>query len=350
VTLPKFSIIEGHYCRDILDQPGALRATVAALSVDTAMQAIAPNLRAGQFDRVVLTGMGSSYHALHPLNRTLGQVGHTSVMVETSELIHYHAHLLTPRTLVIAVSQSGRSAEIVRLFDCNRSQATIVGVTNHGDSPLATKSNAAIVTHAGEEFSVSCKTYVASLAALHWLASIFAAGDLNSTRLDLESVAPAVETYLRDWKMHVTKLAELLKGIEHLFLVGRGDSLAAVGTGALTVKESDHVHAEGMSSAAFRHGPFEMLSDATFVLVFAGDPKTRDLNFGLLRDVQGLGVRCAFVGEEAEQSELRLPAVAAPLRPIMEILPVQMVTLALAAQKNREAGKFVHATKVTTVE
>ncbi|MGZ4814286.1 MAG: SIS domain-containing protein [Terriglobales bacterium] len=345
-----FSIIEGPYCRDILDQPRALRETVARLTTDSAIQAIANRLRGGEFDRVVLTGMGSSYHGLHPLNLVLGQLGFSPIMIETSELVHYQTHLLTPRTLVIAVSQSGRSVEIVRLLERNQKQATIVGVTNFSDSPLDTGSDAVVLTHAGEEFSVSCKTYVSTLVALHWLASIFAAADLNTPHRELEAVAPAVEGYLRDWTTHVAKLADRLKHIEHLFLVGRGSSLAAVGTGALTIKESDHFHAEGMSSAAFRHGPFEMLNEDTFVLVFAGDCKTRDLNLGLIRDLKEFGARCAYIGEDAQDAELRLPAIAPALRPIMEILPVQMITLALAANANREAGKFVRATKVTTVE
>ena len=344
------SIIEGPYCRDILDQPRALRETVAGLATESGMDVIASKLRAGQFDRVVLTGMGSSYHALHPLNLTLGELSYTPVMVETSELVHYQTHLLTPRTLVIAVSQSGRSVEITRLLESNRTQHTVIGVTNYSDSPLATASNSVVLTRAGEEFSVSCKTYVSTLVALHWLASIFAGADLNATRRELEAVVPAVEGYLRDWRTHVAKLASCLEHIEHLFIVGRGSSLATVGTGGLTIKESDHVHAEGMSSAAFRHGPFEMLNEYTFVLVCSGGHKTRDLNLGLVRDLKEFGARCAYIGENAPDAELRLPAIAPALRPIMEILPVQMITLALAANDNREAGKFVRATKVTTVE
>ena len=344
------SIIEGPYCRDILDQPRALRETVAGLAADTAIDAIARRLRGGEFGLVVLTGMGSSYFGLHPFYLALGRLGHTPIMVETSELVQQQAYLLTPRTLVVAVSQSGRSAETVRLLDRNQKQATIVGVTNYGDSPLATASDAVILTRAGEEFSVSCKTYVSALVASHWLAAIFAGAELNTTRRELETVAPVVEDYLHDWKTHVAKLAERLKDIERLFIVGRGSSLAAVGTGALTIKESDHFHAEGMSSAAFRHGPFEMMNDETFVLVFAGDPRTRDLNLRLLRDLKKLGVPCACASEDAEDAELRLPAIAPALQPIMEILPVQMITLALAANANREAGRFVHAKKVTTVE
>ncbi len=345
-----FSMIEGQYCRDILDEPRALRETIAGLTVDTALESIAGRLRAREFERIVLTGMGSSYFALHPLNLVLIQSGYTTVMAETSELIHYQTDLLTRRTLIVAVSQSGRSAETVRLLECNRKQATIVGITNDGGSPLGTDSSAVIVTRAGTEFSVSCKTYISTLVALHWLATIFGRTDLNATRRELAGIVPAVEGYLEDWKMHVETLAGRLKDVEDLFLVGRGSSLAAVGTGALTIKESDHVHAEGMSSAAFRHGPFEMANDKTFVLVFAGDDRTRKLNFGLLQDLEKSGVRCAWVDEGANDVELRLPASPGALRPIMEILPVQMITLALAALANREAGKFVRATKITTVE
>ena len=344
------TIIEGGYLRDILDQPRALRETIAGLKIESAIDEIGRKIRGGEFERVVLTGMGSSFHGLHPLNLALIQLGCAPVMVETSELIHFETNLLTPRTLVVAVSQSGRSVEMVRLLEVNRKQATIMGVTNYGDSPLGLESDAAIVTLAGEESTVSCKTYVCSLSALHWLASVFAGNGLDGTRRELEPVAAAVEGYLREWMFHVHRLAKRLEGIQHMFVVGRGSSLAAVGTGALTIKESDHFHAEGMSSAAFRHGPMEMLNDGTFVVIFAGDQKTRNLHLGLRRELKERGVGFAWIGEDAEDAELRLPAMAPGLRPIMEILPIQMITLALAANANREAGKFEHATKITTVE
>jgi len=126
--------------------------------------------------------------------------------------------------------------------------------------------------------------------------------------------------------------------------------LAAVGTGALIVKESAHFHAEGMSSAAFRHGPMEMLSDETFVVVFSGDHRTRKLNLRLLSDVRQEGGRAELVGETAALDCFRLPDHASSIRPILEMLPIQMITLALAARVGREPGKFERATKVTTTE
>jgi len=116
------------------------------------------------------------------------------------------------------------------------------------------------------------------------------------------------------------------------------------------VKEADHFHAEGMSSAAFRHGPFEMLGDETFVLVFSGDARTKDLNVRLLADILEQGSRAEVCGEDASSLAFRLPDAGAGIRPILEILPVQMITLALAAQAKREPGRFELATKVTITE
>jgi glucosamine--fructose-6-phosphate aminotransferase (isomerizing) len=141
----------------------------------------------------------------------------------------------------------------------------------------------------------------------------------------------------------------MLKGVRDVFLVGRGESLAAAQTGALTIKESTHFHAEGMSSAAFRHGPFEMLKEGILVGVFAGDAGTRELNERLVKDVSGTSARATLFADDGE-GVCRLPKVPDAMRTLVEILPVQMMTLALAALANHEAGKFERATKVTAVE
>jgi glutamine---fructose-6-phosphate transaminase (isomerizing) len=344
------SVVEGPYLRDILDQPRALEETLAGLEVSKPLQKLAAMLQRGRFSRVVLTGMGSSFHALHPLNLKLVGQGFTGIMVETSELIHYESRLFDAKTLMVAVSQSGQSAEVVRLLKMNRGKALVIAVTNTANSPLATKADAAIVTRAGKEFSVSCKTYVAGLMALQWLGDLLCGRDLRRTWQELKLAGAAAGDYLSRWKDHVLNLAEPLKNIRQLFLVGRGSSLAAVGTGALIIKESTHFHAEGMSSAAFRHGPFEMLSDETFVLVFAGDKKTRDLNCGLVEDIRAQKGRAQLVSEDDALAPWTLPAAPRSLQPILEILPAQMITLALAAQRGREPGRFDRASKITTKE
>jgi glucosamine--fructose-6-phosphate aminotransferase (isomerizing) len=349
-VLPDHSVIEGKYLHDILSQPQALEDTLQGLERSPDLEKLTARLNENKFQRVVLTGMGSSYHALHPLNLELIGRGFTSIMVETSELVHYRDRFLDPDTLVIAVSQSGRSAEVVRLLEINRGRSSVIAVTNTPESPLAAQADAAILTKAGREFSVSCKTYLTALMALEWLGDELTERDTRRTRQELKQAAPAVESYLHAWEGWVEELSEKLKDIRHLFLAGRGASLAAVGTGALIVKEADHFHAEGMSSAAFRHGPFEMLSGETFVVVFSGDGRTRDLNLRLLQDIREQGGRAEVVSDDTAFLAFRLPEAPACIRPILEILPVQMITLALAAQAGREPGRFERATKVTTTE
>ena len=132
-----FDPIQGRYLSDLLSQPEALLATWNGLGRTPVFDKIARGCQGDRFPRIVLTGMGSSYFGLHPLSIELAAHGWAPLMLETSELIHYYAHLLTPSTLVVAVSQSGKSVEVARMLELNARKATIIGVTNHVDSPLA---------------------------------------------------------------------------------------------------------------------------------------------------------------------------------------------------------------------
>jgi len=271
------------------------------------------------------------------------------IVLETAELIHYGQALCDPETLLIAVSQSGGSAEMLRLLEVNR-QAPLVAVTNTADSPLARAAGLAVVTQAGPEFSVSCKTYVVALLALQWLAGVFAGADQGETLRRLAPAAPHAREYLANWRAHTAELAGELQGIRHLFLTGRGRSLATAGTGALIIKESAHFPAEGMSSAALRHGPMEMLRSDILTLVFAGDEPTRGLNRRLISQLRAASWRCDEIGNESSAAALRIPTCDSLVRPILEILPVQILTLALASRDGREAGRFEYASKVTVTE
>jgi glutamine---fructose-6-phosphate transaminase (isomerizing) len=346
----ELDVIQGRYFSDLLAQPEALRTTWNSLRTSSAFEAIARACTRDRFQRVVLTGMGSSYFGLYPLCIELAAFGWTPLMLETSELIHYYSHLLTSSTLIVAVSQSGKSVETVRLLDLNAKKATVIGVTNSADSPLAQQANIAVLTAAGTEFTVSCKTYLAAQMALSTLAAALCDADPSARLNEFQPAASAVESYLSHWKTHVAELAELLRDTRDIFLVGRGASLAAASTGALVIKESDHFHAEGMSSAALRHGPFEMLQPGIFVGVFGGNPATRSLNDGLMQDLAETPAKSVIIAPDSPQPACRLPEVPRAAGSIVEMLPIQMITLALAALARREAGKFDRATKVTMIE
>ena len=350
MSTDRYPIVEGQYLRDILDQPRALAATLEQLEVSKELALLAARLREGKIKRVLLTGMGASFYALHPLFLRLNAYGYVALAMETSELVYSLPRWFDPETLILAISQSGQSAEVVRLIEENRSRAAMAAVTNVADSPLALHASALILTAAGVEFSVSCKTYVTALMALHLLGGLLCGADAGQTREELARAAPAVASYLCGWKDHVFEMAKGLGQIRHLFLLGRGTSLAAAGAGALIVKESVRAHAEAMSGAAYRHGPLEMVNGETFAGVFAGAEATRALQAKLRDDIRNAGSKTAWITEDAGPGAWNLPKAPAGVRPILEILPVQMMTLALAAEAGIEAGRFARVPKVTTTE
>jgi glutamine---fructose-6-phosphate transaminase (isomerizing) len=337
-------VIEGGYLRDILAQPAALADTLDGLT-PSALAQPANLWHNGRFESVVLTGMGGSYWALHPLHVALLQHRVHSTLLETSELIHVFPSLLAGRTLLIVASQSGRSAEIVRLLDEKPAGCFTLAITNTAGSPLEARADAVVHTRAGEESTVSSKTYVTALMASKWIADTLLELDLDASRRDLAAAAPAVAAYLQDWRGHVQALEAETAGVRDVFVLGRGASQATAGIGGLMIKESTHLHGEGMSAAAFRHGPWEMLHPALYALVMSGELATT-----LVHDIRAEGARAALVGEDADLPPFRLPRVDPSVRTILEILPVQMLTLALASLAGREAGKFERATKVTTTE
>ncbi|MBP8257704.1 MAG: SIS domain-containing protein [Opitutaceae bacterium] len=341
------SSLKGAYLGDLLGQPTALTDTIASLSSIPALPS-----RALSAERIVLTGMGASLHAVHPLRVSLVRSGRTAFVVETAELIHAQSALLDARTLVIAVSQSGRSAETVELLNIASRCASppfIIGVTNGADSPLAQRAHAAIVIRAGSEHSVSCKTYVSTLAALEWLGGVLCGEDTAPILAELGLAAPAVKAYYADWQAKVDQLAGEFTSLRHLFLTGRGTSLAAVATGAIILKESTRIQAEGMSTPEFRHGLFELIGPGLYALVFAGEAAMVPLNESLVNDIRRMGGRAVLIGESTTPGPFRLPTLPERLRPMAEMLPVQLLSLALAALAGHVPGDFERAAKVTVV-
>lgn len=340
-----FPILRGRYLEDILHQPTALGNTVAGLA-RTPVPRLTPH-------RFVLTAMGGSLHALHVLQAALVRGGLTSAMIETSELIYSQPGWLDERTALIVVSQSGRSAEIVTLLDRVKGRAgkpTVIGVTNTPGSPLASRADHVVLTEAGEEATVSCKTFLATLAALEWLGAELTGGARGEVLAELEKAGPAVGEYLAGLNSHVREIVPLMEDVRHLFVTGRGRSLAPVGTGGLILKESAHTHAEGMSCPAFRHGPMEMTHPGLLAVVMEGDAETAELNRNLARDIVAATGRAVLVGEDAPLAAFRLPKAPARVRPILEMLPVQAMSLALGVRANRTPGVFERIAKVTDTE
>ena len=180
-----------------------------------------------------------------------------------------------------------------------------------------------------------------------------ALGDLRQRDLligTLQDLPQAVAGYLARMEAHVESLRRRLERVRYVVLAGRGSSLAAAGTGGLIIKEGAQFPAEGMSSAAFRHGPMEMVSPNTFILVYEGLEPTCLLNRNLVTDIQKAGGEAELVGTASDQDVFRLPVCPAVGLPILEILPAQMLSVALALQHGHTPGHFDFGSKVTSIE
>jgi glucosamine--fructose-6-phosphate aminotransferase (isomerizing) len=347
------------FLAEIAGQPDALRRAAAAL-VDrrTDLERIRD---AGASARtLVFTGMGSSYDACYPTVNDLAARGVPSILVDTAELLHFRRSILGPQTFVTIVSQSGESAEIVKLVvevGKQRSRPTILSVTNGLGNDLAKRANITLDTWAGAETGPSTMTFVASMAQLAGVARLLAGDSVDTaverTRTASEGAAQAIERLLDDPEDRATEIADWLADKSVTVILGRGPARAAAEMGALLLKECG-VMAESLESAAFRHGPLELAGPQMAAIVLATEPETRKLDLGLARDLVEAGAAVLVITPDGETPKGAHAAATGyqdrALVSAVSIVPVQLLAWRLAVKSGRTPGAYTRASKVTTRE
>ena len=335
------------FLNEILEQPQALERVAAAYITHT-------QAALGDFDRVILTGMGSSLHACYPLYLTINRLGRIPAQLwDASELVHFGVEAIGERTLLVAVSQSGESAEIVELTRLGRRPALAIAVSNGRDNTLATWADMTLDILAGPEATVATKTYTTSLATLALLGAELTGGDIETARAQVLQAAAGLSQQLAHPEKDIADLAAFMRRCEKMAFMGRGPSLASARTAALITAESSKVHGLGLSSAQFRHGPLELVRPGFKAVVFAGSGPVAQLNQTLAATIAELGGSCLSIGPNphsiARPNLMAWPIPFAPtdLLPIHEIVPAQLLTIALAQAKGIVPATFTHATKIT---
>lgn len=332
------------YLDDILEQPKRLRSLDLGA---VAAGAIAWGDDLLRYRRIVLTGMGASASALRPLWLALVGQGYPAHLVDTAELLDSCCAMVTPETLLIVASQSGRSAETVALLKlAEDAESSVVAITNDRASPLAASADVVIDILAGDERAVSTKTYVNTVAVCVGLQAAL----LKEPAVPaLGPVADALELYLDTVQARIGSLSAQFGSGQSVFLVGRDTSLASASYGALIAKEAARWPVEAMSAAQFRHGPMELADPSLSVLVLAGGTdRLRRLNGVLRDDLTRHGAMALWV-DDAEDSGVEIARVPSWARPIAEAVALQLVTVALAEIQGIEPGRFRHLSKVTAV-
>lgn len=348
------------YLSEILEQPAALRraghavvAQVAQLRTLTALREANP--------RIVLTGMGSSFDACLAAASILAGMGVMPTTVNASELLHFRRNALGPGCLLLIVSQSGRSAEIVRLADTSDgiSRPAIVSITNGLDNPLASASDVAFDMEVGPERGPATMTFAASLVVLAALVEILgrnrskdieAVSTLVADRADRAS--RAAERLLADHRDHADELQTWL-GHRSLVILGRGTARAAAEVGALSLKEAGGYPAEALDTAEFRHGPLELAGPDLAAVVISLEASTRPLDHALCEELSAFGTRVLVVGGGPAPRGARFIAIGdihRSLAPSVAAIPLQLLAWRIATARARRPGEFTRGSKITTRE
>ncbi len=338
------------YTDNILGQPAALRELLAELDL-AGVRHLADRVRSGEFDRIILTGMGASLFAAYPAWRILSTAGLPAWWLDLSELAESALGLITPRSLLWIVSQSGRVPEGLALLDrlSSRPPGLVLATTNQAASPLAERASLVQPLHTAEEHGVATRSFVNTLAVTQLSALAMTGQDLAPALDDLQRGGEALAAYLADWEQAVAHTANLLPDVDRLLLVGQGESLAAALGGSLVLKEAARANAEAISAGQFRHGPLELADSRLTALVFEGSARLAASDRRLAQTIADCGARALVISSDGALAANRLPSPAGGgiAVPIAQIVPVQLLSLHLAHLQGFEAAAFRHLGKVT---
>ncbi len=330
---------ESRLLLDIKAQPDSLRSVIE-LHSRGGLSDTASLLRSAE--DVIFTGMGSSLFACIPAAHLLIDKGVRASVVDAAELLYYQIALCTRGTVVLLVSRSGETVEVVKLLHALKQKACrVIGVTNEPQSTLAREAEICILTGSRSDQLVALQTYTGTVTTLLMLAGIEKPEHLP------DALSQAI-TRLLDATPN-SSWARALEKTPAVYLLGRGPSLASVREGALLFNESARAPSVAMTAASFRHGSVEVISPSFFGFVFATQPATAALDRQLAADIVTAGGQAVEIGPMSSElpSMTWLDPVVAP---VLEIVVVQIAAWWLAERKGIQAGTFQFAPLVTSTE
>jgi glucosamine--fructose-6-phosphate aminotransferase (isomerizing) len=347
------------FLAEIRGQPDAIRRSAAGLGdagADLARLAAVARERPA----VVFTGMGASFAACFAPVSVLGGRGIAAVQVDAAELLHFRRPILRSEGVLVAVSQSGESAEVVTLVEelPGPARPLVVAVTNGAENRLARAAELVVDTRAGTEEGPSTATFAACLVSLAAIADVLSGAApeavVASIAARAEVAANAASRLVSDGEHHAVRLERSIRGRSVVAIVGRGTARAAAETGALVLKEAARVPAEAYGSGQFRHGPLELAGPEAAVAVVVTEPAALPLERRLAAELSAAGA--SVLGVATTRDPLAsVGAVHAPLddpalAPAVAVIPFQVLAWHLAVEQGRPPGRMMVATKVTTRE
>lgn len=330
--------------REAAEAPEVVARQIAANA--GRMAEIGRRLRALAPHTVVTCGRGSSDHAAtfakYLIETRLG-LPTASAALSVSSV--YHAAPNFERVLFLAISQSGRSPDLLQACRAAKAGgATVMALVNMPGSPLEELADIFVPLDAGTERSVAAtKSFIATLSALVQLIGAWS----EDTGLSA-ALAEAPHLLRQAWTLDWRAGAEALTDAPGLFVIGRGLGFAAAQEAALKLKETTGLHAEAFSAAEVRHGPMAIVGPGFPVLVLAQDDETRDSTRALAADFAGRGAKVIAAGLEVDGA-IRLPTLGVhpALQPLILIQSFYRMAAMLAVARGFDPDHPPHLKKVT---
>ena len=344
---------------EILEQPNALKDTLAFYENGPGKELLqkALNLyKDHQISCILLTGMGSSFFSSYLASCLLNKFGIRASAVNASELLHYHFSLIRKDTLLVCVSQSGESYEIVELLQKLPDDIRCLAITNSVSSRLAKMGSEVLFSKAGHEEMTSTKSYV-SMALVKLIFSWALAGEWTRTKRDeIRQLISSIDGLLKNHQAWMPEISHFLGEYDYIEIIGRGPAWSSVSQGALMFKEAVRNPAGGSFGGEFRHGPMEMVGEGFRGFLFAPRGNTFDQSLKMAQDIARFKGKVIIISNrdlsisDPNMYVLKMDVQDEYLFAIGSIIPLQFMVNSRAMELGREPGYFIRGSKITDTE
>lgn len=306
-----------------------------------------------KYDEIDIVACGSAYHAGLVGKYMIEKLCNIKVNVCIASEYQYDKHFYKGKTLVIAISQSGETADTKKCVNiANDMDVDTLGIVNVKGSSIARICKHVIYTLAGPEIAVATtKAYLAQITTLILLAVKNSKEKINTE--DLQKLPYYIETLInKDY----TSLANILMTKDDIYFIGRGIDYALCMEGSLKLKEISYIHSEAYAAGELKHGTISLISEGTPVIVVATSDELYLKTISNAKEAKARGAYVILVTDKEVINEgvydelISIPKVTEELRPILTIIPLQLISYEVAKLKGNDIDKPKNLAKSVTVE
>lgn len=356
--------------KEIFEQPETLRDCIRGRITDDCKRVILSGVienkeRFINANRIVIVACGTSWHAALIGKRVIQEMCQISVEVEYASEFRYGCPYITDRDVVIAVSQSGETADTLAAIQLAKSKGAFVyGICNVVGASIPRDTDSGTYIHVGPEIGVaSTKAFTGQVTVLTLLA--LCAGQIRGTvkQETVESIAKALQelpqTIMEVLKLDGTirKLSRIYTYAHNFLYLGRGYNYPTALEGALKLKEISYIHAEGYPAAEMKHGPIALIDNEMPTVIIAPSDSLYDKIISNVQQVKSRGGSVIAIVSKGNRSLehlanycLEIPNVPECLTPVVSAVPLQLLAYYIAINKGKDVDQPRNLAKSVTVE